>query len=119
MGWGCPQGMGHPHGQERLGLELHADTCWDSCLDEAPRISVEVGWGCGADEMGELVPWGLAPQEHHGCRSRALKMEMRCQIWSCMPGLCGWAHESERVLPTTVGLTAWGGICQDIEGGPD
>ena len=55
--------MAHPHGQEGLGLELHADTCWDSCLDEAPRISVEVGWGYGADEMEELVPWGLAPQE--------------------------------------------------------
>ena len=78
--WGGPQGMGHPRGQKGLGLELHADTCWDSCLDEAPRISVEVGWGCGADEMGELVPWGVAPQEHLGCRSRALKMEMRCQI---------------------------------------
>lgn len=111
--------MGHPRGQKGLGLELHADTWWDSCLDKAPRISVEVGWGCGADEMGELVPWGLAPQEHLGCRSRALKMEMRCQIQSCMPGLCRCARESERVLPTTMGLTAWGGICQDIEGGLD
>ena len=24
-------------------IELHADTCWDSCLDKAPRVAVEVG----------------------------------------------------------------------------
>lgn len=69
--------------------------------------------------MGELVPHGLPPQEHRGCRSRALEMEMRCRIWTCMPGLYRYAHESERVLPTTMGLTAWGGICQDVEGGSD
>lgn len=45
--------------------------------------------------MGELVPHGLPPQEHRGCRSRALRMEMRCQICTCMPGLCRCAHESE------------------------
>ena len=41
--WGCPQGMGHPHGRGRAWvIELHADTCWDSCLDKAPRVAVEV-----------------------------------------------------------------------------
>lgn len=42
QGWGGPQGNGASRGQKGLGLELHADTWWDSC-DKAPRISVEVG----------------------------------------------------------------------------
>ena len=71
--------------------------------------------------MGELVPRGLAPQEHHGWGSRALGMVRRCQLWSnCyMPGLCRCTQGSERVLHTTTGLTAWCGICHHIEGGTD